>query len=221
MFATLFGKEMDGFFSIIVSFPTVFFTFFLLVSVLFLSISLLGLLDIDVLDGDIGDGGDVADGAASGISGLTMKLGLAGVPLPIIVTFISLFGWIASYYFVYFLIDYIPLGFVIIFRIALFFLSLYVAIKLTAIVARPIRSFFKAANGGAKQVIVGRVGIVRTGKVDKNFGEAFVEDGGAGQLLRVRSYDDTVYQRGDRVVIVEYDKPMGVYKIVSENEFEN
>jgi len=59
MFAIFLTDNMDPFYQNIASFPTVFFTFFLLVVVLYWLVAVLGLVEIDVLDFDIPD----ADGS--------------------------------------------------------------------------------------------------------------------------------------------------------------
>jgi len=47
---------------------------------------------------------------------------------------------------------------------------------------------------------------VRTGSVTKSFGEALLEDGGAGLVVRVRVDRELEVKRGDHVLIVDYDR---------------
>ncbi len=215
MFTILLTDKMDGFYSIVTSFPTVIFSVFLIVSVFYWLISFLGVIDIDVLDTDISDG----DVGVNGVAGLAMKLGLNGVPLPIIVSLISTTGWLFSYYIVYFGFPFVPDFFEPFVGIAVFIAALYAAIIVTAQVIKPLRKLFKLADQHIEKTIVGQVGIVRTGRVDKKFGEARVEDGGAGLLVKVRSYKDEVFERGDRIVLLEYVESKNIYKVVSESDF--
>ena len=61
--------------------------------------------------------------------------------------------------------------------------------------------------------------MVRTSRVDNDFGEAVLEDGGAGLILKVRSTGDATFVKGDRVVLLEHLKNENVYRVVSEAEF--
>ncbi len=225
MFAILFTNKMDGFYSIVVSFPTVIFSLLLVVSIFYWLITFLGVIDFDILDVDTADAG--ADGgfdgnhSVNGVAGLLMKAGLNGVPLPIIVSFIAIIGWVASYYSVYFSYKVIPSAFVFIIDIIIFLISFFLSVVLTAQAIKPLRKLFKQADQHVEKTIVGQVAIVRTGRVDRNFGEATVEDGGAGLIVKVRPYKDESFRRGDRVVLLEYIAEEGLYRVISESEFSN
>ncbi len=216
MFAILFTDKMDGFYAIITSFPTVIFTVLLIVAIFYWLVAIFGVVDFDVLDtGEMGDGGH----GVNGIAGLAMRLGLNGVPLPIIITLIALIGWFICYYTVHFLYPFVPDIFELIVGAGVFVAAFYVSVMLTAQLIKPLRSFFKQADQQIEKTIAGRVAIVRTGRVDKKFGEATVEDGGAGLVVKVRSYKEEAFTRGDRVVLLEYDSSENSYKIISEAEF--
>jgi len=47
---------------------------------------------------------------------------------------------------------------------------------------------------------------VRTGSVTGTFGEALLEDGGAGLVVRVRVDRELPVKRGDQMLIVDYDE---------------
>ena len=142
MFAIFFHEGMNPFYENVSSFPTVIFSVVLGVCLLFWLLAILGFADIDALDIEM-DGGE-----SVGIGGILVKLGLNGVPLTIIISLMSFFGWIASYIMVAILNPIIPgrllellIGFPI------FFGALYIASMITAVVIKPIRSLFKK-NGG-------------------------------------------------------------------------
>lgn len=217
MFAILFTDKMDGFYAIIASFPTVIFTVMLGVSLVYWLISFFGLVDIDLLDLESGDSGEI--GNVNGVAGVLMKLGLNGVPLPIVITLVSLIGWLLSYYTVFILTKFLAEELIYILGIVIFFGAAYISALITAFIIRPLRSFFKQADRFVEKRIEGQIATVRTGRVDKEFGEAVVEDGGAGLIVRVRSYKDEVFSRGDRVALLEFDKVRGIYKVISEQEF--
>ena len=70
----------------------------------------------------------------------------------------------------------------------------------------PARAHLRAAVSAAKhESLVGKVCTVRTGTVTDRFGEALLEDGGAGLVVRVRVETGETLKRGDQVVIVGYD----------------
>ena len=99
MFAILLSEKMDPFYQNIASFPTAFFTFFLVICLLYWLVAVLGFIDLDVLDIDIPDpdgqlGVNQTDLSTPDVlAGLMLKPGLYGVPGTIIVSFIALFGW--------------------------------------------------------------------------------------------------------------------------------
>ena len=67
--------------------------------------------------------------------------------------------------------------------------------------------------------VIGQVAVVRSSRVDDKFGEAILEDGGAGLLLRVRSRNNKIFNKGDKVVLLERHEESGTYSVISENEF--
>lgn len=222
MFAMLLSDSMTPFFQNISSFPTVIFTFLLTLCLLFWLVAIIGIIDIDVLDvgdADIG-GGD--NGMVNGAAGLMMKLGLNGVPVTIILSFIALFGWTISYNAVHFLhtasliapIRWLANG-------VIFVLALYVSILLTAQAIKPLRGLFNKMSQDVQKLVLGQVATVRTSRVDEKFGEAEFNDGGAGLILKVRAFGADQFKRHDRVVLLEYLETENAYRVVSEEEFTN
>jgi len=225
MFAIFLTEAMDPFYEICSSFPTVVFFVFLLFCLMYWGLAVLGLVEIEALDFDLPNDLD-ADGLTNSVSnlsvmaGVLLKLGLNGVPLVIIVTLISLFGWFISFFLVYLISPFVPgtiLEFV--FETIVLLGTLYVSSMITATIIKPLRPIFKAADQHVEKTIVGQVAIVRTGRVDKDFGEAVVEDGGAGLIVKVRSFRDEVFERGQKIVLLEYIDADNIYKVISEKEF--
>lgn len=227
MFAILLSEGMDPFYQNIASFPTIFFTFFLAVTVLYWLVAVLGIVDIDILDFDIPDPEGVLDvNSESGLStpdvlaGLMLRFGLYGVPVTIIISLVSLFGWLVSYYLVHFFLPLEPGSlFRYLFGLPIFIGALYVGVLITAQLIKPLRSLFKKAQQQTEKQVLGQTAIVRTSRVDKSFGEALLEDGGAGLILKVRATGDQIFSKDDRVVLLEYLKEENVYRVVSEKEF--
>ena len=225
MFAILLSDAMDPFYRVFLSFPTIVFSALIVLCVLFSLIAVMGIIDFDFLDIDFSGGADGelgGDGLTSAhvLAGIFMRLGLVGVPMPIIIFSVSLIGWMSSFTIVYYLFDYIPfaplkflVGLVVL--VAVMYFSAYLTGKMLS----PFKALFATAHQDVKKHIVGRVGIVRTSKVDQGFGEATVSDGGAGLIVKVRSFDEEGFLRGDKIVLIEYVEEENVYKVISENEF--
>jgi hypothetical protein len=227
MFAILLHESMDPFYQNISSFPTVFFTLFLALALFYWVVAILGLVDIEILDFDIPDGQgglhanpDTGLSNANVLAGLMLKLGLRGVPVTIILTLMSLIGWILCYYLVHFSFGWIPDGILeFLAGIPILVVSLYVSAMLTALLITPLRPLFRKATQETIKNVLGQTAIVRTSRVDEKFGEAVLEDGGAGLILKVRSTEGETFKSGDRVVLLEYLSEQNAYRIVSEETF--
>ncbi len=225
MFAILLSEKMDPFYQNISSFPTAIFTFFLLLCVFFWAVAVLGLVDVSFLDVAEIDGGMLdMDGEGTtipdGIAGIILKLGLNGVPVTIVISFISLFGWFISYYLVYFIEPLVPIDLAMfVVNVVIFFASLLLAVFITAQAIKPLRKLFKNMQKHTSKVILGQSVIVRTSRVDSGFGEAVLEDGGAGLILKVRSDDGVTFEKGEELILFEYNKADNTYRVISKKEF--
>ena len=221
MFAILLNKEMDAFYQNIASFPTAIFTFILAICVLYWLFAVLGVVDIDLLDLDIEGDMDLGNETVTpnALAGVMLKFGLNGVPVTIMVSFLSLFGWLISYYSVHFLSPWIPAGLIFyLVGVVLLFASLFLAILLTAMVLTAIRPFFHKIEQQTVKRIVGKIAVVRTSKVTDSFGEVFLDDGGAGLILKARSEKGQTFVKGDKVVLLEYVESEYLYRVISEKE---
>lgn len=224
MFAILLSKGMDPFYQNISSFPTAIFTFILAICVLYWLFAVLGVVDIDVLDIDLDLDTDLDTGSdvstTSAMAGVMLKFGLDGVPVTIIISFLSLFGWLGSYYSVHFLSPMVPQGlFHILFGILALIVAFWLAVLTTSLVIKLLRPFFQKVEQQTIKRVLGRIAIVRTSKVNSTFGEAMLNDGGAGLILKVRSRQDQSFKKGDKVVLLEYLEIENVYRVISEQDF--
>ncbi|MCY4044700.1 MAG: DUF1449 domain-containing protein [Cellvibrionales bacterium] len=227
MLALLLHESMDPFYQNITSFPTVIYTFVLCIVVLFWLVAILGVVDIDVLDFDVPDA-DGSLGVNSGhgvetpdvLAGLLLKCKLDGVPTTVSLSILTLFAWLFSYYCVHFFYPFIPDGVIeMLAGIIILFTALYVSVLITAVAIKPLKPLFKKMQQETIKTIVGQTAIVRTPQVTQERGEATLEDGGAGLILKVRSEEGQVFCRGEKVVLLAYDKPSNTYLVVSEGEF--
>ncbi len=224
MFAVLLSDNMTPFYTIISSFPTVIFSFFCLFCAIFWLIAMLGAVDIDFLDFLDFSGVEGAESAGflGGLSFVLAKLGLNHVPFIITLSFLSLFGWMISSYAVYAL-SLIKLGALLglLFNVVIFIGATYLSLLMTSIVVRPLRKLFMKMDASVEKKVLGQVAVVRTSRVDKVFGEAHMDDGAAGLVLKVRSYSDEIFNKGERIVLLDYVESENIYHVVSEKEFTN
>jgi hypothetical protein len=228
MFAILLSEKMDPFYQNIASFPTAVFTFFLAICLLYWLIAVLGFIDLTVLDVDLPEvdgsaGANQADlSAPEVLAGLMLKMGLYGVPVTIIVSFVALFGWFVSYFAVYFLLSYLPDGILrYLFGLPVLLGALYAGVLVTAQVIKPLRPLFRNATQNTTKEVLGQTAIVRTSVLNNTFGEVFLADGGAGLILKARATGDQQFRKGDRVVLLEFLKDENLYRVISEKEFLN
>ncbi|WP_428243349.1 DUF1449 domain-containing protein [Gynuella sp.] len=225
MFAIFLSSKMDPFYQNIGSFPTVIFTFFLGVSLCFWLIAVLGLVDLDVadIDVDLPEGNGSAEGADVNMSlaGILSRFGLHGVPLTIVISLLSWFGWVISYLAVHYILNPVASqGFVhYLLGLVIFLGSLYLASIPSALIIRPLRKIFSDPYQDMAKHLTGQIAVVRTSRVDATFGEAFFNDGGAGLILKVRSMNDETFVKGDRVVLLEYVEAQNIFRVISEHEF--
>ncbi|MEL7538175.1 MAG: DUF1449 domain-containing protein [Pseudomonadota bacterium] len=227
MFAILFSDKMDPFYQNIASFPTAVFTVLLVLSVFFWAGAVLGFIDLDFLDFDTDVDLDVADLNADSphtgpdvLAGLLLRLGLTGVPVTVSLSILILIGWFICYYAVYLINPIVPGRFLeIIVGIPILIGSLYLAALITAQLIKPLRPLFEKATQETHKQLLGQTAVVRTSRVDKDFGEATVDDGGAGLILKVRATGDDTFQRGDRVVLIERIDEASTFRVISEDEF--
>lgn len=221
------------------SFPVNIFSGMMIIAAIYWLIASFGLLDVDSLDldmdvgGDLGgDGPDVGLGdagpAVAGVSGLEaltsllFHLGLYGVPMTLILSLITLTGWVITFcVFDLTLGRFLapgPLRYIL--GVPLFAGAFIAGALLTSVIIRPLRPFFKKEPSVTAASICGRVVLVRSTRVTDSYGEAVYEGGGTNMLLDVRpAREGAVFKRGDKAVLLDYDAARRLYTIISEDEF--
>ncbi|HCR97898.1 MULTISPECIES: hypothetical protein [Halomonas] len=204
---------MPLFFSIITGFPTVIFTVLLSIAVIYWLISLSGMVDSDVPEGDLGGDG------AMGVGGLLATLGLQGVPLPLVITLVALGGWLFSYFGELLLGAHLSPGLLLwLFHIVLLLASFAIGIFVTSFVVRPLRPLFKPAQHlSAEKRLTGTLCTVRSGSVDRARGRADAYIEGDHLILQIRS--DTPLARGDRAILIHYLADEDAYWVMPEKDF--
>lgn len=232
------------------SFPVNIFTGLLIIAALYWLVASMGLLDIDTLDldidpgggadiggdidmGDVGDTGNVGMGEAlPGMAGsahsmgllpsILFQLGLYGVPMTLILTFIFLVGWFVSYYGFHWGLGVVLEPGLLRYGLGLLLMgfALVVGAIVTSVIIRPLRPLFKKEEQVTGASLRGKTVVVRSTQVSATYGEAVYEDGAGGMLLDVRPANEgQSFKRGDKAVILDFDAERRLYTIISEDEF--
>ena len=220
-------------------FPTVVFSIALGIVLVYWLFVLIGALDIDLFGGDvdvdvdvsgaakgIGDvltggakggaealhaGGDAggelggdADGDLDG-GGLWHVLGLGDVPVTISASLIIVLAWVGS------LLAMHTLGIGGWWTVVVLVVAVVIALPIAALLIRPIAPVFTVREGKSNADYVGHVCTITTGRVDNGFGQAMVEDGGTVLDIAVRCELPGKLARGDRALIIEFDRDRQAY----------
>lgn len=187
------------------SFPAALFSFLLVVVVVYWLLVAIGVSDVDSLDG--------VDGAGAGtIAGL----GLGGVPISVALSLVITLSWFGC------LVGTVLVGGSGFSRPVLALLSfgtLVVAVLLALLVTRlivvPLRGLFPDTAGPSRTAFVGRLCVVRTGRVDETFGQAEVTAAdGSSAIVQVRQAGGAPLRAGGTAVIHDYD-PAGEFFWIS------
>ncbi len=202
---------MSEFVDAILSFPTVIFTVALAVSLSFFAITtLLGAgmdadFDFDAdIDGDLG-------------ASLLSSIGLAGVPIAVSATLISLFAWFASVVMTE-LLDDGGDGIVAVYAVIVIVLALIVGVVAAGVIGRPVGRAFNATQNRRRGDLLGRACTITTLKVTDSFGQAEVPDPDGGTLLvQVRSLKPTTLTAGDPALIFERDSDSDAYYVTPQD----
>ena len=202
-------------------YPTIIFTGLVMFVTLYWVVSLLGLADMDSVDlgdlgGDVGSDADVSNLSSTGFfTGLMLKFGLYGVPLIIILSLISLIGWLLSYLYTSFLHQNVDSGILYyVFGTGALVFVLVISMWLTGLIISPIRKNIAKIPKRNASSNIGKIAVVRTLSVTDKHGEAVLNDGGAGLILKIRSdMSDNQLKQGDKVVLVAYLDDANTYRV--------
>jgi len=165
-----------------------------------------------------------AKGAAEGMADVDSDGGLAGLfaalqlnraPATVVLTLLATFGWLTSVLVMLNLTSAwatwgLP-GWLL--KIVLLAVSLVVALVLTSIAVRPLAPLFEGRSAQSRKDLIGRVCVISTGRVNERFGQATLEDGGAGLILDVRCDTPDVLRQGDRALLVSWDDDKDAFVI--------
>jgi hypothetical protein len=220
---------MTEFLNAILSFPTVLFTIPMGVVLGYWLTVIIGAVGVDLLDGDFGDfalgakqgsgealkglaGGATEGGAEAGAS-LFEVLGFTGVPATVSVSFVVFFSWLLSLALTgpaQGLLGSFPGMLVSGVLTVAFFVG---GTALAGQAVRPLRSMFAVHQAPRRASLLGKVCVISSSQVDGKFGQATLEDGGAGLLLHVVCDEANELKRGDKALVLGYDPARDAYEV--------
>ena len=217
MLVLLLSPEMDIFYQIISSFPTVIWTFLVALLCVYWLIAVLGLVPIDIfefgLDSSNPSTSDPLNNA-NALVGLLLRLKLSEIPFTITLSVVSLVAWLFSYYSMYFAPDFLKNTLIFWpFSLLILVASGGLGFLVAAIVLRPFKKLFPKTITQSHYHLVEKIAKVRTSRVDANFGEATLIDGGAGLVLQIRASVPNEISVNDEVILLEYDPDKKIFLV--------
>ncbi len=200
----------------------VIFTFVLAIVVFYWILAFIGAVDTEMFDVDFDldpeINTDIDAEGLSGVTGFMLKWGLTGIPVTVVISILMVMAWLICYSVVSivfpFLYPILPWkGLQLVLGLVLIIVSLGLAIPVTAWMIKPFKSIFISHTAVNKSSLIGKDCVVKTGKVNSHFGQAELEDGGAGMILDVRADEAYGIKKGDVVILTEYDEEEGSYLV--------
>lgn len=202
---------MELFLQIALGFPTIVFSVLLAIASLYWLLAVLGLFNLEVPLMPEGDAIEVG-----GIPALLARLRLEGLPLPLILSTLSLVAWLLCYFTDYLLLRHLPFDALhTLYGIGTLIAALVVATPVTGFVLAPLRGLFAKIAVVDSVSLLGKVAVVRSPEVTPERGQAALDDGGAGLILQVRA-EPGRFRRCDRVVLVEYLERDNAYRVIAD-----
>jgi hypothetical protein len=196
------GSAMRDFIDAALGYPAALFSFALLVVIGYWGLVLLGGMHVGALHG--GHGGESADVGTSaghgGFTGFLAGLGLDGVPVIVTVSLLTSIAWFVSLVGTV-LTDGPLLGTVVLAA------ALVCGWAGTRLLLLPLRRLMPQGQPPSRRDFVGRVCVVRTGRVGPDFGQAEVTaDDGSSAVVQVRTGPaDEGLTAGSTALIFDYD----------------
>lgn len=189
-------ESVGGFVGVALSFPTVLFSFLLLVVIGYWLLVLTGVLDL-------GDDLDI-DGVPGGV---LASLGFGGIPSAISLSLLVAVAWFVSLAGTV-LLDGLGFGagVRIVASLAVLVAAVLCAWLVTRLVAVPLGRLFPAGSEASRHSFVGRLCVIRTGQVTVDFGQAEVTAAdGSSAIVQVRQPGTEPLRAGSSALIYDYD----------------
>jgi hypothetical protein len=98
-------------------------------------------------------------------------------------------------------------------RAGVLFGAAFASLLLTSLTVRPLGPLFAVRAAPTSEGLEGKVAVVSTGEVTPTYGQATLEDGGAGLILQVRTDGVTRLRRGDHALLIAFDPATGAFLV--------
>lgn len=163
-------------------------------------------------------GGDVGGDADADVDGggLWHVLGLGDVPVTISVSLITVLAWCGSLLVMHYVVGTGGWWTVVVLVVAV-----VIALPIAAVLIRPIAPVFAVREGKTNADYVGHACTITTGRVDDSFGQATIEDGGTVLNIAVRCDRPGKLARGDKALIIDFDRERQAYIVEPSAEAES
>lgn len=225
---------MTSFLTASLGYPTAVFTVLLGVALIYWFTVIIGVLDVDLfggadaaLDGGaeaaaegvgeaIGEAGDAAVEGASSVTdapSLLTKFRLRDAPATVVLTIYLIWNWIFCYFGSHYLAEAIGDEQRLMWGSALLVTSLLLSLPLTSAGAVMLAPIFRTHSAISRSSLIGKTVEISTGRVDRSFGQATCDDGGAGLLLAVRCDPEHGLTKGSRAIVLSYDESGDFYEV--------
>jgi hypothetical protein len=179
---------MGDFVDAALSFPAVLLTFLLAAVVLYWLLVLVGTLDVEIGDLDLGDG-----------------IGLGGVPVTVTVSVLTVVSWFVSLAGTVFITGLGTPARTLI-GIGVLIVAIVAGLVAARAVAVPLRKLYATGGEASRGDFVGRECVIRTGRVTDTFGQAEVTaTDGSSAIIQVRQTGEHELTGGSRALIFDYD----------------
>jgi len=208
---------MTVFLTTVLSFPTLIYSVLLAFCVVYWLLAATGIVEFDTIDGWLGSDGHSVE--PSTIAGMLARLGLSGVPIMLVLTLVSLFGWLITYFAHLRLLSLVPGPLRWVAGVIVLLVALLPGVLATSVLLRPVAKLIVRLRPPEAASILGRAGNVISPRVDESSGRAQFDDGGAGLILQVRALPSQSFERGQRVVLIEHLPSSNAYRVISETTF--
>ena len=156
------------------------------------------------------EGADASDTGQGTIAALLNAMGVQGVPITIVGSFVLLWGWLISLAGTKLLG---PVAATLLVSGFLFAMSCAGAFALAAITSRPFKKAFEIQRASTRSSLIGKMCVVTSAKVDADFGRAEIDDGATGFVAEVRCPQDNQLTRGATALVYKYDSSAGIFFI--------
>lgn len=196
----------------IIIFPVVVYTIPLGICLVFWLFSLLGVFDLEILDIDIDADADVP--------GLLATFGFAGVPITLSLSILFFFAWTLSLVTTTWILPLLnTVGQILIFiaGFVVLIVSFVIAVFITGKITKPLSKLFVIHEAQSNYSLISKNCVINSMEVSESFGQAKIEDGGAGLIISVRADTPNTLKKGDIALIYEYDNEKNIYFVLKQD----